>query len=196
MIEQSESIAKLGAALAKAQAAAPNPFAGSYNEFIKSNFADMGAVLKTLKPVMAEHGLAIVQLPGYESAGDQLVITVCTQVIHAPSGEWLRATAGIPHAPEKGKSLAQVAGSIITYLRRYGICAVLQVVGDIDSDGETPMVQEPDYGTCPIGGSKGKLWEEMEIDQLRNALGFDHPLLTPEHKAQIERVLDKLEVQQ
>ena len=42
---------------------------------------------------------------------------------------------------EKGKSNAQVAGSIITYLRRYSLASILGMYSDEDTDGNEPQPQ-------------------------------------------------------
>ena len=44
----------------------------------------------------------------------------------------------MPIGEEKGKSSAQVAGSIVTYLRRYSLASILGIYSDEDGDGNKP----------------------------------------------------------
>lgn len=129
-MNKSESIAKLADALAKAQGEfGAVPF-NAVNPFLKNRYADLGAVIETAKPILAKHGLSVSQL--MTSSEDRIGVT--TILMHA-SGEWLEATASLPLGDEKGKSLAQVAGSVVTYLRRYALASVLGMYADEDQDG-------------------------------------------------------------
>jgi len=48
------------------------------------------------------------------------------------------STASLQLGEERGKSLAQVAGSIVTYLRRYPLASILGMYADEDGDGNEP----------------------------------------------------------
>jgi len=61
-------------------------------------------------------------------------VGVRTRLMHS-SGEFLEETIYLDVSEEKGKSRAQVAGSIITYLRRYAQSALLNLYADEDADG-------------------------------------------------------------
>jgi hypothetical protein len=54
------------------------------------------------------------------------------------SGEWISSSISMPIGDEKGKSNAQVAGSIVTYLRRYSLASILGIYSDEDGDGNKP----------------------------------------------------------
>lgn len=129
-MNKSESIKNLSAALAAAQAEMPSVKMNSVNPFLKNKFADLGAVIETSRPILAKHGLSISQFP--TSFDNQVGVT--TILMHA-SGEWLEDTMTMQASEEKGKSAAQVAGSVITYLRRYSWSAVLGLYADEDTDG-------------------------------------------------------------
>jgi hypothetical protein len=74
-------------------------------------------------------------------------------LIHT-SGQWIEDTISLPLGDEKGKSLAQVAGSIITYLRRYSYGAIVGLATDEDTDGNQPSKrhEQPDapYEAKPL----------------------------------------------
>lgn len=127
MTEQSESIVKLCAAVVSAQAEMRNPPKDSVNPHFKSRFADLATVLDTVKPVLAKHRLAVLQLPcEIEGVGPGL----STMLVHE-SGEWIRTTVGLRPA----KQDPQGVGAALTYARRYGLQAVLGITADDDDDG-------------------------------------------------------------
>lgn len=130
-MEHSESIAKLAAALVKAQAELQHAIKDSKNPHFKSTFASLNSVLDTIKPVYAAHGLAVTQWPGFKEGH----ATVTTMLVHE-SGEWMRHEAGSPLQ----KNDPQGVGSALTYLRRYGLAAVAGI-GQEDDDGNAATVQ-------------------------------------------------------
>jgi len=137
-MKNSESIVKLAEALAKAQAEMPPVKFNAVNPFLKNKYADLGAIIETAQPIMAKHALAVSQLVYSEE--DK--IGVETVLMHA-SGEYISTTLSMAMVDEKGKSSAQVAGSIITYLRRYSLAAILGMYADEDGDGNTPKPSAP-----------------------------------------------------
>jgi hypothetical protein len=129
-MNKSVSICEVASALSKAQAEIPAIKFDSQNPFLKNKYASLGAVIETARPVLAKHGLAIVQSP--VSSGEQIGIT--TLVTHT-SGEWLEDTIYINSTDSKGLSVAQSAGVVISYLRRYSLQAFLNMYADEDTDG-------------------------------------------------------------
>src|SRR5215475_2439529 len=124
----------LNAALAKAQGAFPTiersrtvtvqtKSGGSFTY----SYAPLDAILAAVRPVLAENDLAIAQLlAGAENgAGAALV----TQLRHA-SGELIESA--FPFRPPDDP---QALGSLLTYLRRYAITALLGIAADTDDDG-------------------------------------------------------------
>ena len=129
-MNKSESIKEIAGALSKAQAEMPSVKFNSTNPFLKSKYADLGAVIDTSKAILATHGLSVSQL--VESQDNKIGVT--TILMHN-SGEWLESTCWLELGDEKGKSNAQVAGSIVTYLRRYSLASILGMYADEDGDG-------------------------------------------------------------
>jgi hypothetical protein len=132
-MNKSESIKELAAALAKAQAAMPAAKFDATNPFLKNKYASLGAIIEAARAPLAANGLSVVQLPTNEGEG----IGVTTILMHA-SGEYIESTLSLLVGDEKGKSTAQVAGSVITYLRRYALASVLGIYADEDTDGSAP----------------------------------------------------------
>ena len=129
-MNKSESIQNLSAALSKAQAEMPAIKFDSKNPFLKNDYASLGAIIAGARPVLAKHGLSVSQL----TFGEDGVAGVETVLMHT-SGEWISSSISMPIGDEKGKSNAQVAGSIVTYLRRYSLASILGIYSDEDGDG-------------------------------------------------------------
>ena len=128
--DTSPTIGKLATALVKAQAEMPAAKFDATNPFLKNKYATLGCVIETARPILAKHGLAIMQPIISSRNGD---IGIRTMVIHE-SGEFISSEVYMPIIEQKGVSLAQVAGSIISYLRRYSISSMLGIYADEDTD--------------------------------------------------------------
>lgn len=125
-MERSESITKLAQAMMAAQAEMPKLELNAYNSFNQTHYTDMGEVVRTAMPILRKHGLVLMQ--PVTSEADR--IGVETILIHAESGEYISVMATMATQPEKGKSFMQVAGSAVSYLRRYGIISALVMYSD------------------------------------------------------------------
>jgi hypothetical protein len=162
-MNKSESIANLAEALLKVQAEMPVVPFDKANKFLGNRYATLGQVIEVSKPLLVENGLSVSQL----TLGGDGEIGVETVLIHR-SGEWISSVATIPIEPEKGKSMAQVAGSNISYLRRYALASILGIYSDEDTDGNgqgtkgyepakperTPANAKPVSDTVPPSGEK------------------------------------------
>lgn len=127
---KSEKVDQIASALMNAQAEMPAAPMLATNPFLKNKYADLGTIIKTAAPVLVKHGLAVSQQVVTEL--DRVGVT--TTLLHT-SGQWIESTVSLPLGEERGKSLAQVAGSVITYLRRYSYGAILGMYTDEDTDG-------------------------------------------------------------
>jgi hypothetical protein len=132
-MNKSDTIKELAAALASAQAEMPAAKMNAVNPFLKNKYADLGSIIETARPVLAKNGLAFTQL--VSSSADGLAVE--TVLMHK-SGEWMSETVSLALGEERGKSAAQVAGSVITYLRRYALASILGIYADEDTDGNQP----------------------------------------------------------
>lgn len=98
----------------------------SDNPFFKSKYADLADIMKATQPVLTKHGLSVLQLPDNIDGKPALK----TIVMHT-SGQAQEGTVPLILA----KDDPQGVGSAITYMRRYGYAAALQIVIDEDDDG-------------------------------------------------------------
>lgn len=135
-MNKSESIVNLSKAFTQAQAEFPAIKFDSTNPFLKNKFASLGAVIEGTRPVLAKHGLSVIQL----SFSEGELFGVETILLHS-SGEYISERMSMAADDEKGKSAAQVAGSIITYIRRYSLASILGIYSDEDGDANKPQPQ-------------------------------------------------------
>ena len=126
-MKQSEDIAKLAAALTKAQSEMGGAVKDSRNPFFKSNYADLTSVIKAIKEPFSNNGLSFIQLP----VNDGHDVGICTRLIHE-SGEWIEEQFTTPLQ----KVDPQSVGALISYYRRFCLQAMCGIPS-VDDDGET-----------------------------------------------------------
>ena len=148
-MNQSDSITKLAAALVKAQSEMPEIPMDGLNPHFKSKFSTLGAVIDKVRPVFAENGLAVLQLP----SGNSGEVGLTTRIVHV-SGEWIESELkmSVPSGPNPG----QEVGKLVTYLRRYGLAAAAGGYSDEDTDneGSSQKKAEKKQEEQPIDGTK------------------------------------------
>jgi hypothetical protein len=130
-MRKSETIEKLAAALSKLQ--------GKITDVSKDkkgygyNYADLSQVLDIARPLLSENGLSVTQL--LYSKGERMGVETC--LMHE-SGQWVSSRASMMVERGKGMSLAQSAGSVVTYLRRYALAALIGIC-QTDNDARVEM---------------------------------------------------------
>jgi hypothetical protein len=118
----------LATALIKAQAEFRTVPQSGNNPFHKSKYSTLKDCWDTARPVLAKHGLCVLQFPDMMADGNYVLKTV---VMHE-SGESMEGYQPVLSAKQDAQSM----GSALTYARRYGLCAALGLVsGDEDDDG-------------------------------------------------------------
>lgn len=130
----SDTLQEFAGAMANVQAELKPALMNATNPFLKNRYADLGSVVDAVQKLATKHGLSTIQMP-FSADG---VIGVTTRIIHK-SGEWVEGDLAFPLVEERGKSLAQAAGGLITYIRRYALASAFGVVSDEDSDGNAPQ---------------------------------------------------------
>jgi len=128
-MSHSESIKNIALALSKTQAELETALKKKDNPFFKSKYADLGAVWEACQVALAKNELAVAQFNAPEEGGIRLV----TMLMHS-SGEWIKGEMLWKSAKDGGD--IQKQGSAITYMRRYGLAAMVGIVSDEDDDGE------------------------------------------------------------
>lgn len=91
------------------------------------NYADLSDIMSAIRPVLAEHGLAVTQPIEWLESG---TLALRTSVFHA-DGSAIHSMLPLP-APT-GKP--QAFGSALTYMRRYALSSLLGIASEEDDDG-------------------------------------------------------------
>ena len=105
-------------------------------------YADLAAILAAVRPVLAANGLALVQILEDDGRGPSLR----TELRHSGGGG-IYGTFPLPRNPDDPQAL----GSLLTYLRRYAVTAVLGIATEDDDDGAGAKPK----GGKPKGGTGG-----------------------------------------
>ncbi len=99
-------------------------------------YSDLKTIFKVINPIMKKHSLGFTQLVQGDS--------IKTIIFHTESGESIETDCLMPeNVVLKGMNAFQVAGSAITYYRRYSLSAALGLVTDVDSDAKGQEVKTP-----------------------------------------------------
>ena len=121
----------LASALAAAQGEMSNASKNAKNPHFRSTYADLASLRDAVLPVLAAHGIALIQL----CDGDGQSVSVTTRLLFgAESMDCGRLTLPIAGARSNP---AQAAGAAITYARRYQLGAVAGVAATEDDDGNS-----------------------------------------------------------
>lgn len=163
-MRSSDSIAKLTAAIAKAQAEMLPAVKRATNDYFHSKYATLADVAQACIPLLARQGVAVMQ----PASGNGRQVTVTTR-LHLgdewieedmtvePRTESLKDKSGNP-IPGTEAVTAQALGSTITYLRRYCLASMVGVVTD-DDDGAaasgTTVKPDREAGTGAPGNGNG-----------------------------------------
>lgn len=129
-MNRSESIAKIAAALVKAQSVMGNAIKDAKNPFFKSSYANLNAVREAVLPAMNANGISVLQ-PTVQLDGKSFVETV---LLHE-SGEFISSLTEVIVSKAND---AQQQGSGISYARRYGLQSLANISAE-DDDGETAV---------------------------------------------------------
>lgn len=157
-IKRSETISALSKALVQFNAKVGKIAKDAKNPFFKNNYATLDNIIEEVRPILAEYGLNILQMP----SGDGQNIQITTLLIHE-SGEWLESET-LTMKPVKNDP--QGLGSAITYARRYALQSFLSLNTGEDDDGN--KASQPSQVGKPLGAATTK-----ELDELKTlALQF------------------------
>jgi len=171
----SEKIAAIAAAIVKAQAEMPKLLADSDNPYYKSKYIALADLIKEVRPVLAKHGLAVIQ--GVSGDGENVIIT--TRIIHE-SGEWIEEAFTMPVVAKGTKEATpQDYGAAVTYARRYSLAGILGVASEEDDDANS--ISKPIERTVPTKAASVK---HDDLKPLKDKLVeiMKDPLIKPEER--------------
>lgn len=131
----SEQINEVSKAYVAASAELKNPPFDSNNPAFRSKYASLASVRDTVIPVLAKHGLSVIQ----NVSSTDNIIRCTNRLIHS-SGQWMESD---PFEIPADKHNAHGYGSACTYARRFSLMALVAVVGDEDDDGNAAVAATP-----------------------------------------------------
>jgi hypothetical protein len=107
---------------------------GSY----KYSYATLASVIAAVRPALNEQGIALVQSANIVNTERSVLLQVDTRFLHT-SGQWIGSVLRLP----LGDATPQGMGSLLTYLRRYGLSALAGVASEDDDDGQLAQTTPP-----------------------------------------------------
>ncbi len=161
-MNHSPSIATLAPALIAAQKEIKGVAKDATNPHFKNRYASLDAIIDAVRPVLAKHGLAIIQ-GALES--DPVTLSVETMLVHT-SGEWITGGVTLP----LGKADPQGAGAAMTYGRRYGLAALLSLATEEDDDGNhasPPRAAPAETFAKPAAAKSGGFVKTMPFGKMK-----------------------------
>jgi hypothetical protein len=126
-VSQSPELDQLATALALAQGSMQGAVKDRTNPAFKSSYADLASTWDACRVALSSNGLAVSQHPGRLEDGS---VTVTTMLLHKSGQHITSVCSALP----RDASPASV-GSVVTYLRRYGLAAAVGVSPE-DDDGQ------------------------------------------------------------
>ncbi len=158
----SEAIDQLATALSKAQGEMMPAAKDSANPFFKSKYADLSSIREASRIPLRDNGLSISQTTQFKDG----MLFMVTTLLHI-SGQWI--SSELPLDPAKKDP--QTMGSLMTYYRRYGLQAILNIASE-DDDGEkaqSPYRRHQERLNDSIEANKSvKDWQIKELDTALN----------------------------
>jgi len=147
----------LAEALAAAQFEITDPQKDSVNPHFRSRYADLSAVLKTVRPVLAKHGIALTQTTQILDGALVLVTRL----------HWRDEELAGYYPINPTKADPQGYGSALTYARRYTIQAIVGVAADDDDDGNAASAAPSKPAHDELAEVIGKVKACNSIDDLK-----------------------------
>lgn len=119
-------------ALAAAQGEFDSIELNCVNPHYKSKYCNLSSIRKAIQPTLTKYNLAITQTIEEKNVNDFSLVTT----IYYKTGEKISSSMLI----SKSNKNDQQIGSTLTYMRRYALTAMLNIVGDEDDDGNSDRI--------------------------------------------------------
>jgi hypothetical protein len=202
MHRSSDSIAKLAAALAKAQGELVNPEksltatlcleAGAKGKGAEGSersfrYAPLSSGLDIVRKTLGQHGIATVQTTAIDQTAG--LVNLTTVLAHS-SGEWI--SSDWPVCAVADTATPHRMGAALTYARRYALFTLVGIAGEDDVDAPDLLTPKPSPGLDrPRGNGDGRPnggWQRSAARLDRRAQAHQ-PMLEPEASAALRASL-------
>ncbi|MCP1834171.1 hypothetical protein J2R76_002508 [Bradyrhizobium sp. USDA 4532] len=160
MLQSSESIGTIAAALARAQADLVNPektlIATIRSPFPREDdrtfrYASLASGLDIVRKSLSQQEIATIQTTRLEAASGQIHLT--TLLAHS-SGEWI--SSDLPVCAAKDTEAPHRMGAALTYARRYALFALVGIAGEDDLDAPDAVAGPTALATQAPPGARAK----------------------------------------
>ncbi len=112
------------------------------NPFAESDYATLDNILEEVKPKLNKNGIFLSQEAFTNKTENSVSVGVVTKFIHS-SGQFLEYEPLVMQLEKGAKmNMAQSAGSVITYAKRYSLSAALGISTGEDTDGVHPQFKQ------------------------------------------------------
>lgn len=132
--DRSTEIAHLVKAIAVARAAFGDVRKNRENPHLKSSYANLIAFIDATAIALAAQGVIVTALPRQSNTNGAWELG--TNIMHS-SGQWIEGILPLSQVNDPQKF-----GGIITYMRRYALCAMLNLSADEDDDDGHAATQD------------------------------------------------------
>lgn len=145
--------------MAAFQAKVPTIKKNAINPHFKNKYADLAEIMQTIRPILSEVGLLMIQRIESDS--------LCTVIMCPESQTQESACLPIPQGLNP-----QQLGSYLTYIRRYSLAALLCLDTDDDDDANQAQTAKPVQKTAPKDEKIEVSFEEIAL-LISTGLPFD-----------------------
>lgn len=162
MLTTSENTDKILPALLQAEQAFEPIVKRGVNKFLNgAKYVQLDDLLAAIEAALVANDLLIVQgvgesvieahqfVEGKTSKGEATVdvgvvaqVSLTTRLYHAPSGQWVQTVSSGVYTHERGISIAQSLGKVLTYMRRYALTGLLNLSTEQDDDAQPGSRQQ------------------------------------------------------
>ena len=140
-------------------------------------YADIGDVLASARPVLAKHGISIMQIP-LPKGGMMMLVTRLSHAGQWIEGDYPVCQIGADH---------QQMGSALTYSRRYALTAMIGVAAEDDDDGANAAAQfaADQLRTTKTKAEFASFWEGQKtgLRETLNDADFAHVIFVMREEA-------------
>lgn len=162
------------------------------------NFAKLSDVLGATIPALNAEGIYFSQHPNYSLNGNGAMVTIVSTLSHKSGAEISHESIPLFYNMNDAKQ----AGSVMTYLRRYGACQLLGIEGDDDDDAQVATMNNSynNYKSKQPAAKQVPRQAQQAPRQPQQAQGQAKPVETtqpvaeqpkPETKSVVEPVVEK-----
>jgi hypothetical protein len=178
----SEVVSKLALALSKAQGEIKNASKDATNPHFRANYATLASVWDACRAALSKNEIAVIQTPYVDALAGRLFLR--TVLLHSSGQE----ASGELSLAINASTTAQQLGSMITYLRRYGLSSMVGVAPDDDDDGNSAVNAAPAKGANkPVPQVKKGSTEQLKEE----ATAFVRMVEMTENAAELAALLAK-----